>query len=303
LGIHEIGERFLHRRDYAEEARPLHQTPVDRVFSQPYNSPHETLGVEPTMLTRISLIVAILASIGVAALNFTQVKTKINILQTNLKNETDAHHKFENDWRTTKNALDKTNAVLKATQETLVATTKERDQYLAEATSQKTRADKLTDDLTKARGERDDAQRDLASFKATGMTPPEIVVAAKTIKGLQDNLSTSEAENRILLQNVKRLKNELAQLRPDPQPVPLPAKLLGKVVASDPKWQFVVLNVGEDQGVLPYSELLVNRQGKLVAKIKVSSVEKNRCYANVLPGWQLGEIFEGDQVIPAYPQS
>ena len=255
------------------------------------------------MLTRISLIIAILAGIGVAALNFTQVKTKIVTLQTNLKTETAAHQEFLGKYTKTKSDLDKTNAVLKATQETLVATTKEKDQFAQEATAQKTRADKLTDDLTKTRGERDDAQRDLASYKATGMTPPEIVVAAKTIKGLQDNLSTSESENKILLQNVKRLKNELAQLRPDPQPVPLPAKLLGKVVASDPKWQFVVLNVGEDQGVLPYSELLVNRQGKLVVKIKVSTVEKNRCYANVLPGWQLGEIFEGDQVIPAYPQS
>jgi len=255
------------------------------------------------MLTRISLIVAILAGIAVGALNFTQIKEKITTLQTNLKDETAKHHEFETKYTSTKRDLEKTNAVLKATQETLTATTKEKDQFAAEATAQKTRADKLTDDLTKARGERDDAQREVAAFKAAGMTPPEIVVAAKTIKGLQDNLFTTEAENKILLQRVKGLKNELAQLRPDPQPVPLPAKLLGKVVASDPKWQFVVLNVGEDQGVLPYSELLVNRQGKLVAKVKVSSVEKNRCYTNVLPGWQLGEIFEGDQVIPAYPQS
>ena len=64
-----------------------------------------------------------------------------------------------------------------------------------------------------------------------------------------------------------------------------------------------MLNVGEDQGVLQYGELLVNRNGKLVAKVRVSTVEKDRSVANVLPGWQLGEVMEGDQVIPAYPAS
>jgi hypothetical protein len=31
-------------------------------------------------------------------------------------------------------------------------------------------------------------------------------------------------------------------------------------------------------------------------------VQKERSIANVMPGWQLGEIMEGDQVIPAHPE-
>ena len=72
---------------------------------------------------------------------------------------------------------------------------------------------------------------------------------------------------------------------------------------TDPKWKFVVLNVGEDQGLLKDGELLVNRDGRLVAKVRVSSVQKDRSVANVMPGWELGEVLEGDQVIPAYPES
>src|SRR5262245_33750520 len=113
------------------------------------------------MLTRIALVIAILAGIGVGALNFTKVKEKITTLQTNLKTETEAHHKFENDWRRTKADLDKTNAVLKATQETLKATTEDRDKQMAEATAQRTRADKLTEDLTKTRAERDETKQQL----------------------------------------------------------------------------------------------------------------------------------------------
>jgi myosin heavy subunit len=255
------------------------------------------------MLTRISLIVAILAGLAVGVLNFVKVKEKITVLQTHLKEETGLKVKALAELRKTKSDLDKTKTELTQTQATLKATTEEKDKALADAETQKKRGDKLTEDLTKARGERDDAQRELAAYKATGMTPPEIIAAAKVIKGLQENLSTSETENKILNQKVVSLKNELAQYQPNPPPVELPAKLLGKVLVSDPKWQFVVLNVGREQGVLERGEMLVNRDGKLVAKVKVSSVQKDRSVANVLPGWQLGEILEGDQVIPAFPQS
>jgi hypothetical protein len=75
------------------------------------------------------------------------------------------------------------------------------------------------------------------------------------------------------------------------------------VLVADPKWNFVVVNVGEEQGVLEHGELLVNRDGRLVAKVKIRSVQKDRAIANVLPGWQLGDVMEGDQVIPAHPAS
>jgi hypothetical protein len=34
-----------------------------------------------------------------------------------------------------------------------------------------------------------------------------------------------------------------------------------------------------------------------VGKVKIVSVEPNRSIANIMPGWKLGEIMEGDQVI------
>ncbi len=77
----------------------------------------------------------------------------------------------------------------------------------------------------------------------------------------------------------------------------------GKILTVDPKWDFVILDIGEDQGVIPDGELLVSRQGKLVAKIVVSRVQKDRCVANLVPGWKLGDMIEGDEVSPAHPAS
>jgi myosin heavy subunit len=255
------------------------------------------------MLVRISLIVAILAAIAVGVVNFVQVKPKVAKLETDLKTETEAHQKFEKDYRFTKSSLDKTNVILKQTLATLETTTAERDKAVADATTQTTRANKLNDDLTKTRGERDAAQQELAAYKATGMTLEQITRAFKDIKDLKESLAGTQDENKLLGKKITKLQTELNRYVIQDYHVPLPASLRGKVLITDPKWNFVVLNIGENQGVLEHGELLVNRNGRLVAKVQVRTVHKDQCIANVLPGWELGEVMEGDLVIPAYPAS
>jgi cell shape-determining protein MreC len=120
---------------------------------------------------------------------------------------------------------------------------------------------------------------------------------------LQDALAGSQEENTLLGKRIKKLDADLAFYRDPNKTIELPATVKGKVLVCDPKWHFVVINAGEDQGVVEHGELLVNRDGKLVAKVIVSSVQKDRCVANVMTGWQLGEIYEGDVVTPAHPKS
>ncbi len=255
------------------------------------------------MLIRISLIIAIIAGLGVGALNFLKVKEKITILQADLQRETEGRHRAEADLAKTRKDLAATTAELKTTKATLETTTQERDTAVAEAEKRGKENEKLTEDLKRVTGERDTAQEEVARFRATGMTPEQIVAANKTIQDLRTALAGTEGENRVLLQEKKKLQNRLARYETPEYKVPLPANLKGKILAADPKWNFVVLDIGENQGVLEYGELLVNRNGKLVGKIVVRTVQKDRSVANLLPGWEIGEVIEGDQVIPANPAS
>ena len=50
-------------------------------------------------------------------------------------------------------------------------------------------------------------------------------------------------------------------------------------------------------GVLARGEMLVNRSGKLVAKVRILTAESHRSVANVLADWKQGEIMEGDVVL------
>ena len=255
------------------------------------------------MLIRISLIVAIIAGLAVGGLNFLKVKEKITTLQANLKEQTDGRIKAETELASTKSDLKKTTAALKQTKAELEATTAAKEKAETELASTKKDLEKRIEELTKTRQDRDAALAELATYKATGVTPQQILGMNKEFKTLKDNLAVSESENKILIQKIKKLETELAVYRDPNFFVPLPASLKGKVLVADPKWNFVVLNVGEDQGVLERGELLVNRNGRLVAKVVVRSVQKDRCIANVLPGWELGEVMEGDLVIPAHPAS
>ena len=252
---------------------------------------------------RISLIVAILAALGAGTLNVLQVRDHIN----SLISERDDYHtqltQTQSTLDTTKKDLAKTKSDLADTQQQLADAQTARKKAEDVAAAQQKRADDLSDKLAKATQDRDAAQADLAAYKATGKSPQEILQLVAMIKQDEDAISAMNDEKKVLTRTIERQKNQLNELIGTNYVVTLPADLKGKVVVVDPKWDFVVLNIGDDQGVLPDGELLVSRDGKLVAKVVVRTVEKDRCIANIIPGWKLGEVFEGDQVTPAHPAS
>jgi hypothetical protein len=256
------------------------------------------------MLFRICLIAAIVFGLAVTGLNLGLVKGKIDALTEERNHEHDVRVDTEHKLADTRSELKKTTAELNTTKQTLATTTQERDTALASLDAQTKRADKLTDDLKKTTAERDDAQANLASYVATGLKPPEILAMGKEFKVLQSAIKEAALVNKAQALHIVRLTNELAKYKEAGEHiVPLPPTAKGIVLVTDPKWNFVVLNFGEDQGALEDGELLVNRNGKLVAKVRISSVQKERCVANVVAGWQLGDVLEGDSAIPAHPSS
>jgi flagellar biosynthesis chaperone FliJ len=252
------------------------------------------------MVIRISLILAILAGLAIAGLNVSRVKQKFTNLESNLTAQTAARQQAESELTRTLTSLATTAATLKQTTTTLEAATADKQKALAVATAQTERAGKRTLDLAETRQARDDAQASLARYRAAGLEPEQIAHAASQIKGLQNALGAAEEKIKGLDPKVKRLAAIGSE---GGRAVPLPSGLKAKVIASDPKWHFIVLDAGENQGVLERGELLLSRHGKLVAKARVSRVQNDRSIANLLPGWELVEIMEGDLVIPADPQS
>jgi len=252
-----------------------------------------------THLMRTSLLVSIIAGLAIAGLNLSLLQQKVAKLQANLTVQTAARQKAELDLASTRDNLSATSAALEKTKTSLEAANLETQRAVAVEAAQLKRTEKLSGDLTIARKQLDEAQASLARYQAAGMQPEQIAGAANQIKNLQKALATAEKHNELMAAKIKRL----ASLQLGADEVFLPSDLKAKVICSDPKWHFIMLDAGEDQGVLERGEVLVSRRGKLVAKAKVSRVQKDHCVANLLPGWEFAEVVEGDVVVPAFPHS
>jgi hypothetical protein len=248
------------------------------------------------MLLRIALIVAILAGAGTLYFSQTKVKDRIDTLtgerdtaQGAQRTAEEAQHKAEKERRVAREELDKANKDLTEKTATLQAT----NDKLAE---QEKRANQLDENLVKVTGEKNEAQTELASWKALGVTVAQI----RDFKGdLAKSNSERDAfadENKILMRSNNELKVKLSKYE-GPEIDPKMPGLTGKIIAVDPKYDFVVLDVGGNQGAVENGKVLVNRAGKLVGKLRITKVEPNRSIANIMPDWKVGEVMEGDQVL------
>lgn len=249
------------------------------------------------MLLRISLILAILAGIG--AIVVTQIKMRehvqgiITVRDENIEgraNEKRRADRAETTLTATSNLLNQTKATLAKTEEELNGT----KQQLA---SVQENLKKTTAELMKSREDRATALAELEKWRQLGVNPEQVRELMANVQKQGEAIAALEDEKKILNRRVAELDNKLKLLTGDEYIVELPAGTKGNVVAVDPKWNFVVLDLGAEKGMLEGGVLMVHRNSQLVGKVRINEVMPNRSVASVMPGWTLAEIEEGDQVI------
>jgi len=253
------------------------------------------------MLLRISLILAIVAALAAGTLSYLTMADKIPALAAQRDAEKQDKHKAQTELASTKTKLKKTEGDLTQCRQDLADAKSEREKAENRANAEAKRADDLSDKLAKLTQERDEIQNLLVAYKNTGQTPEQVLALKKTLKNNEIQIAAITEEKAVLLRKLNSTKAELAKYVDPDTDIKLRADLKGKIIVVDPKWDFVVLNIGEEQGVIQDGELLVSREGKLVAKVIIRNVQKDRCIANIVPGWKLGELIEGDDVTPAHP--
>ena len=122
---------------------------------------------------------------------------------------------------------------------------------------------------------------------------------------LENSQQTAEAEQKRLNQEVLDLKGKLTQItaknsgaagkagRNGKKPV------VGRVVAYNEGWNFVVVDIGDKQGVTPESQLLVKRDGRTLARLRITEVRPSHTSAGLeYPNQKKNELVRpGDTVV------
>lgn len=250
------------------------------------------------MLLKISLGLAILLGLAALFISHTQVGGKIKTLnedlattQTSLLASQDEERKLRGETKTLRAQVDEsTRALGEATNLLTQAESKAQEQQI--------RADRASTDLTAVTGERNKAQEELAQWRLFEMSPEQIRNNLSRLRQVERERDVFVTENQTLTRKNTELQGELERyIGGREREVQLPPGTKGNVVAVDPKYDFVVLDIGGNQGVLENAKMLINRDGKLIGKVKISSVQPNRAIGNVLPEWKQDEVMEGDQVL------
>jgi vacuolar-type H+-ATPase subunit I/STV1 len=249
------------------------------------------------MLIRISLIVAIIGGLAVGGVNFFLIKDKVNRTIEERDKEKDAHKKAQDLADATKKTLDKTKNDLDKTVTELASTKQQRDEAVAKAEEQIKRADSVAAELKKTQADLKVAGDKNAAWDSLGIPIETIRATLASINKLRLENEAVHAENMVLDRKVNKLNDDLDRILGKVTEVALPEGLSGKVLAVDPKYDFVVLNIGEKDGVRQRGHMLVHHNGKLVAKLEITdSIMNDRCIANVMPGWKKSDVTEGDEV-------
>ncbi len=247
-------------------------------------------------MLRICLIIAIVAGLAAGTVSFLKVQ---DIIVTTRTERNEWHTKDDTEVREhtkTKKTLKDTAAKLDTTEKELTQTKSDLEGANGKVADLTKRNEDLTGKLAKTSSDLDDAQAKLQAW--SGLPDPPMIRGI--IADLEKTLKAKEAligENKLLAAKVREWENRWYSFFKDDAEVPLPVGLRGKIIAVDPKYDFVVLNIGEDQGAKERGIMMVDREGKLLGKVRIKSVLKDRCVANLLPDWTRGEIMEGDEVL------
>ena len=188
----------------------------------------------------------------------------------------EAKAQAETELSESKNKLDDLNAKLATAQ-------KGQDDLKAAVQTANDNAKKAQDDLQHV-------------HEVLNMTPEE---AKAAIQKAQDDLTANQSEQKILQDQLQATVSQINDLKDAinrSKVGAMPPGISGKVTFVNRAWNFVVLNVGLSNGIVPNGELIIYRGNNFLGKIKVTSAEANTAVADILPDAK-ADIQIGDNVL------
>ena len=150
------------------------------------------------MLTRIFLVVALLAALAVGVVNVVLVKDKINTLVTDRNTQRSDKVAAQGERDKANKNLAKAKEELDQSKQELAESKTERDKAVATAAQQVKKAEELTDKLARTTSERDDAQTKLAAYVATSYSADQVGQLGRTLKNTKEELDIAKEEQLVL---------------------------------------------------------------------------------------------------------
>lgn len=234
-------------------------------------------------MNKIILYIAVVAAIGAAAVSFNTSLQKKQ-LTIDLTQTTDSLNQTKSKLAETAKNLDETTKAKEALDARVTSLSSEVDNVKASLAASETRVAELQTSLTNSETHAKEVEDKLSQIQAMfgDKTPEEIVAAAdqaqKDADDLRNQLRIAEDKLAAVQGQVTKYQAEEDLRRKGVSP----PGITGKIVAYNSQWNFVVLDVGKNQGLVENSELTIMRNDEKIGKIRIASVDATTAVADVV---------------------
>lgn len=140
----------------------------------------------------------------------------------------------------------------------------------------------------------DTAKSDLEKAKALGGDIAAVEAIQKEMVQIRTQIEESEIEvsqlegavaaAQVERDRLEKVAAELAALRVDQEAGVIRGEFQSTIAKAYNQWGFVIVNGGNDQGVVNRAQLDVYRRGVPICRLLVTSVEASQCAADIVPG-------------------
>jgi DNA repair exonuclease SbcCD ATPase subunit len=261
------------------------------------------------ILIILSIVVS-LASAGVGYLNRTTLlQTKETLAST------------QADLEKTKSELEETKKKLTDSEAEKTVLTAKLEQTESQVAKLKTELATTQTNLTEANTKLTEKTAEIATLttdlktKGDEIEALKVAVAAATAASTaapvddekQTRITELEGLNKTLSEELESKKAALADYKQKENEAKLKytrKNLMGRILAVNQAWNFVVLSIGDKNGVLSNTELIVKRGSTEIGRVRITSVEPSTSIADIIPtSITRGlSIQPGDEVIFKNPE-
>jgi len=240
-------------------------------------------------MQKILIILAAVLSLAAAGLGFLNRSNLIKVKETLTAktSELDAANKKNVSVTTELKAANEKSALATTDSESKTATNIELTEQLTKRTSQLADAQKESadKDASVAQMKTDTAAKDAriteleTKVNTTAQPGNDPTVELKKQLEEKDILATS-LQTKLKDQDslLSALKEREAQRRTKS----MRNGLEGRILAVNPSWNFVVLSLGDRNGVVNNAEMLIKRGSQLIGKVRITSVEPSTSIADIV---------------------
>jgi myosin heavy subunit len=240
-------------------------------------------------MQKILVIVVVALSLATAALGY--------LNKAKLSESIATASKYRDESASNAKKAEKTASELKTSNEKLAIAGTDAEKNATEVTELRAKAAKATSALTDVQKQVADKEAVIAQQKsdmaAKDTRISQLESKANTIvqpsQGASDDLKKQLEEKDILTTSLQtKLKDQEAKLsslreseskRRDKL---MRSGLEGRILAVNTAWNFVVLSLGDRNGVINNAEMLIKRGTQLIGKVRITSVEPSTSIADIV---------------------